>query len=80
MVALPNVRPALTTGGLGGTALERIPFACRVGIGRRWFIQQPTQIDEMGLGGRTLFKFSRLPFGDELVGSHRGASLRFSER
>jgi hypothetical protein len=33
--ALPGVGPALATGSLGGTLLERVPLTFRIGVGRR---------------------------------------------
>ena len=52
-----------------------LPFARRIGVGRRRFVQQPAKVDEMGMRRRPFFEFGSLPFSDELIGGHWQARL-----
>ena len=73
--ALPDVRPAFAAGGLGGAALEAVPLALGVGVGRLGLVQQLAQVVEVRLRRRPLLEVGRLPFGDELLRRHRSAPL-----
>jgi hypothetical protein len=76
VIPLPYVCPALAAGGFGGAALERVPLARWIGVRGRRFVQQPAQVNKMGMGRRPFFQFGGLPFSDELIGGHRrGHSL-----
>jgi hypothetical protein len=55
-----------------------LPFARRIGVGRRRFVQQPAKVDEMGMRRRPFFEFGSLPFSDELIGGHRRGGSRGS--
>jgi hypothetical protein len=58
----------LAAGRLGGAALETIPFALRIGVGRVGLVQQLAEVVEMRLCRRPLLEIGRLPLGYELLG------------
>ena len=68
--ALPHVGPAVTAGVLPRAALEAIPLARRVGLGRRRFAEQTAQVDEVFLRRGAFLQLRRPPLGDELARRH----------
>jgi hypothetical protein len=66
-----EVRPAFAR-RLGGAALEAIPLALWVSVGRLRLVQQLAQVVEVRLRGSPLLEVGRLPFRDELIRGHEG--------
>ena len=69
-VATPNVRVSVSTSGLAGTLLERVPRPIWVGFGGRPLIQQRAQIDEVFLCCGALFQRRCAPLFNESIRGH----------
>ena len=69
-VAFPDVGPAVTARVLPGAAFEAIRRAGRVGLGRRRFIQQSAEVEEVLLRRRPLLQRGIAPLRNEGVRRH----------
>ena len=69
-VALPHVGPPVSAGVLAGAALEAVVLADGVGFSRSPLAEQPTQVDEVFLGGRAFLQCRGSPLRDEFAGAH----------
>ena len=68
---VPNIGPTFAAAGLMNAALERVPGAVGIGLGRIRLLQQIAEVEEMLLGGAALGQIGSFPLGDEFLRSHR---------
>ena len=74
VVPLPNVSPTVAPLVFARSALEAVALTGRIGVGGRWLVEHPAQVDEVLLGSRAFLHFGRSPLSDELSWGH-GACL-----
>ena len=76
VAAHPDVGPAVAAVGLVDAALEGVPGAVGVGLGRLGLAEQVAQVEEVLLAGGALGERHLLPLGDEFLRSHPGERRR----
>ena len=67
VAAHPDVGPALAAVGLADAALEGVPGAVGIGLGRLGLAEQVAQIEKVLLVGGAFGEIGRLPLGDEFL-------------
>ncbi len=69
-VALPDVGPAVAARVFASTTFKAIRRARRIGLSRRRFVQEPTEVEEVLLRRRPLLQRGIAPLGDKGVRRH----------
>ena len=78
MALKPYISPAVTAPSFLCTALKHIELAALVHIRWRWPAQDPTEIIEMRLRGRSLFELGAFPTAKQILGGVRDGVIRSS--